>query len=296
MFEGARRPLEVLLVFPAANTAIESYVFNLHLSTLPANSIHRIGGWTQTSSAPSPMACMVWEQDRRQLTGRCFKCGSNEHFSNTKKRDGTLLCTKIEAKEYKCKKPGCGGVLLISCRGESSLAPPLTHHGVVRPVTTAPPPPPLLPPKRRASAAASPPAKKAKTEDSHVGKVVLVDGHAYTALSWHFGKDPTPKTRSLAKNHCSEGALEMSNGNFVSIINHGFAQRPPDAPPPLLPKGVVLCPVRWTNSKLTHDKGTLKLRLAGVDGLRCDLRQVLFLKADLDKLSANMWALDVRSL
>ena len=37
MFEGARRPLEVLLVFPAANTAIESYVFNLHLSTLPAN-------------------------------------------------------------------------------------------------------------------------------------------------------------------------------------------------------------------------------------------------------------------
>ena len=129
--------------------------------------------------------------------------------------------------------------------------------------------------------------KVARNCSTHVGKVVLVNGQQYCAISWFFGEDPTSKIRSLAKKHCTANALEMCDGNFVSIVNYGFASCPPALPAPLLPRNTDLYPVRWTKSRLETEKGTLKVRLAG-DPLRCDLRQVLFLKADLENLARQM--------
>lgn len=48
------KPKDILLVYPAAQAACEAYVFNCLLSVLPTSDLSRIGGWTQTSSAPSP--------------------------------------------------------------------------------------------------------------------------------------------------------------------------------------------------------------------------------------------------
>ena len=182
---------------------------------------------------------------------------------------------------------------MVACRGDSPAAPPLTCHGVVPPVPAAtsrcpPDPQPLLPQRRAAPAARPPrPMKVARADSTHVDKVVLVNGQQYCAISWFFGEDTTSKTRSIAKKHCAANALEMCDGNFVSIVNYGFASRPPALPAPLLPRNTDLYPVRWAKSRLESETGTLKVRLAG-DPLRCDLRQVLFLKTDLENLAQQM--------
>ena len=63
------------------------------LSTFPSGSIHRLGGWTQTSVTPSPLCRQEFEEQRRLLRNLCFRCGGS-HFANT--------CSKsIRGVEYK---------------------------------------------------------------------------------------------------------------------------------------------------------------------------------------------------
>ena len=69
------KPKTLHLVWPAANTAVEGYVFMALLSTLPAGSVERLGGWTQTSTKVSPLSSMIFEQERRLMRGLCFNCG-----------------------------------------------------------------------------------------------------------------------------------------------------------------------------------------------------------------------------
>ena len=106
-------PKSILLFWPAANTAVEGYVFLALLAQLPARSVQRIGGWTQTSTNPAPSPRMIFEQQRRCMLSLCFNCGSKDHVAKR--------CPKpLETAPYKCSH--CLKPVLISSRGASQTA------------------------------------------------------------------------------------------------------------------------------------------------------------------------------
>ena len=61
------RPSKVALVWPAHMRAVEAYVYFTLLETVPAGNCHRLGGWTQTSSNPSPLVGLLVREARRGL-------------------------------------------------------------------------------------------------------------------------------------------------------------------------------------------------------------------------------------
>ena len=79
---------------------------------MPAESIHRLGGWTQTSVNPSPLCRQQYEEQRRLLRNSCFKCGGKHWAKNCPKA--------VQGVEYKC--PCCQAKILISSRGQSVAA------------------------------------------------------------------------------------------------------------------------------------------------------------------------------
>ena len=81
-------PAELLLFWPAACAAVESYVFSALLACQPARQLSRLGGWTQTSSSPSAHACMVFEEQRRALRGDCFNCGGSHYAARCERIRG----------------------------------------------------------------------------------------------------------------------------------------------------------------------------------------------------------------
>lgn len=108
------KPKSILLFWPAANTAVEGYVFLALLAQLPPRSVERIGGWTQTSTNPAPLPRMIFEQERRCMLSLCFNCGSKDHVAKR--------CPKpLETAPYKCAH--CLRPVLISSRGASQTSP-----------------------------------------------------------------------------------------------------------------------------------------------------------------------------
>lgn len=88
-YTRAHPPRHVLLVWPAASTAIEAYVYYSFLARMGASATKTkhfaLGGWVQTSSVLSPLATLVQEEARRQLRSECFNCGSKDHYIAVKK-------------------------------------------------------------------------------------------------------------------------------------------------------------------------------------------------------------------
>ena len=282
------KPTEVLGIWTAQHTAAEGYIFALLLSTMGAGSVHRLGGYTQTSVWPSPLCKQQYEEQRRLLRNLCFRCGGNHWAKDCRKA--------ISGIEYKC--PSCQGRILISSRGQSVVGGDGDmHQGVVRPMSTAaaasasqlsPPPPqvrasvvPALPELRvakrvREAAAQSSPSKAAKTSD-HAGKIVLVCGRKYTAISWYCGQqNPPPKLCRRIRDECSGRALELRHGDLRSLVQHGFAGLRPKE---LLP-GRKRIGHAWLTTEVLCDRHALELRLA-VAPLKSN-RQVVFLLADVE--------------
>ena len=166
------------------------------LSTFPSGSIHRLGGWTQTSVTPSPLCRQEFEEQRRLLRNLCFRCGGS-HFAST--------CSKsIRGVEYKC--PSCSSRLMISSRGQSVSVQKATRQpaepsvavcawpfsaGSLQPPAlsqikekVAAPPPRLCPAKHHGPAAPSDRPRNAIKRCDHAGKVVSIDGQYYSPLSW----------------------------------------------------------------------------------------------------------------
>ena len=169
IFTKTHAPKMLHLVWPAVNTAVEGYVFLALLSTLPKGNVHKLGGWTQTSTEVSPLNRMIYEQERRLMRGLCFNCGGG-HWASSCDRP-------LEGVNYKCQS--CSGNIVITSRGQSL---PLK----------------LLPPR-------SEPQKRPAPSNTHVGEpvakaprittqpgrssnVVVVCGRRYSTLSWFLGK------------------------------------------------------------------------------------------------------------
>ena len=289
-----RKPKRIILVWPVRHAAAEAYVFALLLSTFPAASIDRLGGWTQTSVRPSPLCRQQFEEQRRCLRSLCFRCGGR-HFASA--------CEKpVQGVQYKC--PNCDCALLISSRGQSvtvhakgasviepcaaarslpvdaAVQPPLAQ---MRPATAPPPPQMRTPPRRteKPCASAVPPAKTAKTS-AHVGRVVSICGRNYSALSWYLGDSNPSKAECLrVKNQCV--ALELEGGDMRTLVAEGYAVAPPRRPTPLLP-GRERLATTWIDTGIQTDrKKTLRVRRQG-DALEKSLRQCLYLVSDLERV------------
>jgi len=210
-FTDEHRPKKVLLIYPAANRAVESYVFHAYLSLQCSGRVHTLGGWTQTSSDPSRLARQQFEQERRNLLSRCFNCGAGNHLAKDCKKP-------LEGITYPC--PKCGTEIVVSSRGQTrpgTKANAKSSGG--HPVA----PPPLAPDssgsKRKAQPASTAPAAKvakAGATSSNHGKVVSVCGKQYCGLCWFLGQaNPAPKVCARVRQECVAGALEMQGGTYV---------------------------------------------------------------------------------
>ena len=58
-FTRANAPTKLHLLWPAANTAVEGYVYLALLSTMRQDSVAKLGGWTQTSIEPTSWNCEI---------------------------------------------------------------------------------------------------------------------------------------------------------------------------------------------------------------------------------------------
>ena len=124
-FTRHHAPKDILMVWPVAHAAAEAYVFSAMLSGMPGGSVHRLGGWTQTSVKPSPLCRQQYEEHRRLLCNLCFKCGGRHMAKNCPKA--------VQGVEYRC--PSCQGKIMISSRGQSVVSSP--GQGAMQPLEPA---------------------------------------------------------------------------------------------------------------------------------------------------------------
>lgn len=113
-FTKTHEPLALHMVWLAASTAVEGYVFLFLPSTMPRDCIQQLGGWTQTSANASPLSTEVFEQERRLMRGLCFNCGGN-HFASS--------CDKpITGVRY--PRGECGAAIIITSCAQSARSQP----------------------------------------------------------------------------------------------------------------------------------------------------------------------------
>ena len=224
-------PDGVVYVMPVPHRAAEAYVFYALLAKLPAKSLQRLGGWTQTSVNPSPPARLLAQEARRNVHGLCFACGSGDHFQ--------FECSKPpEAAPYPCKQ--CGAVLKVTCRGhtpgESTAATPQE--------------------KRKADEAIAPQAAHALEHEARRNRVcrssvclrVRVCGTAYTTLGWFLGDScPNRHQRQKAMDKCMAKAVEMHGGDSKTLQAQMFTAAYPKWGKELLP-GRTNLPHDWVDS------------------------------------------------
>ena len=195
---------------------------------MPANCAWMLGGFTQTSSRPSSLGCLVTEEARRGMNELCFNCGQRrfqgEHLRLRK-------CPySLRGVEYECSK--CNAKLLVTARGHAE---------------------PVLEPARPAQACdinasasssgakrvasptvvAQPRQKAAKTASSSGGMSVNICGVEYTALSWYLSNaNPGRPALDIARG-LVEGVVELDGAHNRSLVGTAYAKMPPSRPKPL---------------------------------------------------------------
>ena len=100
----------VAYVMPVKSRAAEAYVYFALLAKLPGNSVEKLGGWTQTITNLSPLSKLLCQEARRNVTGACFTCGSNNHFAYECK-------SAPQVAHYTCKH--CHNVIAVTARGQT---------------------------------------------------------------------------------------------------------------------------------------------------------------------------------
>jgi hypothetical protein len=285
-FSKSHRPQSILFCWPAANRAVEGYVFLALLAQLPPGSVRRLGGWTQTSTNPSPISKLVYEQERRCMLGQCFNCGSKAHFASK--------CPKAtETAKYKCQT--CSGDVLISSRGASSAGGDSSGssgsgngHGKAVAVQAPAAPAPVaaqvsagtrraLAAEPAAASAAGQRGRKRKAPTERAGKQVLALGECYSALSWHAGTgNPSPSLCAKVRRLCSASALELQGGHCRSLDSGGFV-----AAPPLVPRSLTGDRARLGSVWVNTEVHGIQIRRALNGELQQRLSQVLFRVPDL---------------
>jgi len=263
------KPSEVGLVWPAANRAVEAYVFFALQATMPRGSCHRLGGWTQTSSEPSPLSCLVLEQSRRNLTSKCFRCGGDHWASRCNKTEDTC--------NYRC--PGCGAPVMVTSRGQSLPAPAaaasITCGGAAR--------------RSVGGTSVQRPGHSTNHGRSHRDpppppKRVKVCGHDYSTLSWYLqNTNPGPRVCARVLESCAGRAVELKGGDSKSLAASRFARSPPYRAKELLPERERL-PTVWTDTACQSVKKGEPIQLRKLDRTS-GCRNVLWRLSDLEAVA-----------
>ena len=125
-FTKYHKPKKVHLLWPAANTAVEGYVYLSLLSTMRQESVAKLGGWTQTSTEPSPLANMMFKQQWRLMRQVCFNCGDKNHWATDCKKP-------LQGVTYRHTCQWCSTVnrVVITSRGQSQGLAPLPSRPLV---------------------------------------------------------------------------------------------------------------------------------------------------------------------
>ena len=108
---------KLVYLWTAPTEAGEAYMYYEMLRRMDANTAWKLGGFTQTSSNPSRLDCLLAEQARRGMCELCFNCGQKrfqgEHLRLRK-------CPyPLRGVEYECPVAGCSGKLLVTSRGHA---------------------------------------------------------------------------------------------------------------------------------------------------------------------------------
>lgn len=268
-FTKEHKPLSVWLSWPAAGPAVEAYVFYSLLEGLPAGTVHRLGGWTQTSVHVAPLPKLLFEQDRRLLKGACFNCGGSRHSA----RD---CSSALAGAVYKCNH--CRKEITITPRGQSLQRQPPQPPAVPTPVLPAAAPKACEPKRPRPVLPAEPAGKRPKVPSKRAAlRAVKVCGNLYAPLSWYLGvKNPPPCSVKRARKHCGRSALELSGGHCRALQH--LAGTTTDDLEPVSGERQRLGTV-WVDSAVPG----VQLRRVPEGGVSRRLSQVLFLVQDLDK-------------
>lgn len=269
-FTKEHKPSSVLMVWPAAGPAVEAYVFYALLAGLPANSVHRLGGWTQTSARVAPLPRLLFEQDRRLLNSSCFNCGGSRHVAQE--------CTMpLAGALYKCNR--CGEDVTITARGQSTPRPSLAQQQASpKPTLPEAVPAARVGQKRRGDGrAAKPASKRFRPASPRVCRVLKLCGELYSPLSWYLGtKNPSPSLTARATANCSQRAVELDGGHSRAL--EGFAG---DASGELKP--VTGDRQRLGSAFVKCEVASVRLRRAPGGIITKRLSQVLFVVSDLQK-------------
>jgi hypothetical protein len=277
-FTKQHRPRALHLVWPAACTAVECYVYHALLAMQPAGRVERLGGWTQTSTKVSPLAALVFEQARRSLRGSCFNCGGPHYADKCQK--------EMQGCAYPC--PSCSTSVVVSSRGQSQAAssvssPPRGASPQATQALRAP-----APSAKRASSAASsghPVAKAARVATAKSGCVVSVCGKEYSSLSWYLAKaKPTERECARARANCGASALALRHGDVRTLAVQGFTAQPPRAAKPLM-AGRVRMPSEWTDTdcKAVSSGLVIQLSRAGEELRGTRANQLLWRMSELQR-------------
>ena len=150
-YTSQHRPLRVLLVWPAISPSVEAYCYYAFLQRLSVTAMKqgKLGGWTQTSSAVSPLGFLLQAEASRMMRGQCLNCGSKGHFASK--------CSKpLVGAPYPCD---CGGTAVVTARGQTVLQTPAksppssSSSSSAAPAAPAAPPPPQPQTRKRSAGA-----------------------------------------------------------------------------------------------------------------------------------------------
>ena len=274
-FTSVHPPKKIPLVWPAASTSVEAYVYYAFLGRLSggASQVSSIGGWVQTSTNLSPVAGMVAEEARRQLRSACFNCGSPDHYARK-------CPAPLNGSRYPCE---CGRSISFTSRGHTPQCRSSEQKSRSQGPKTAAASPPQ-PAKGRLASAAMPSEGRNKRREvldnagARGGKELLVLGQAYASLSWFLcSSNPTPRQVSMAKTQCVENALALQGCHTRGLDAAGFAAVPPAKPKSLTGDrarlGTTFVDAELEGVRIRRNAAKLKRRLSQVIFRVSDLRQ-----------------------
>ena len=279
-FTKEHAPTKLHLLWPAANTAVEGYVYLALLSAMRQDSVAKLGGWTQTSAEPSPLTEMMFKQQWRLMRQVCFNCGEKNHWATDCKK-------ALQGVTYRHTCNFCSKVnrVIITSRGQSQGLAPLPSKPLVPRENVSQKRTMQLGP----SESSEPRSKIQRTlqVSPRSGTTVDVCGHNYSSLSWFTGcSNPSPSIVRRVREQCSESAVELENGDARTLVLHGFAAATPKKPPPLFGDRKTL-PSEFTSTvcKAVRPRSGafLKARRAKADSTR-KANQILWRVSDLAKV------------
>jgi len=222
---------EILLLQAAPSRAAEAYLYFAMVAlkekiTANGRITPVVGGWTQTSSKPSPLSCLLIKESKWMLDSYCFVCGSHRHWSADHKS-----CKEAEATcWYECKNDACGKKMFLNTRGWTKTSSRQTTKGDEEP----PPPAPLPPPATTATTsttATTAEQKRKRENEQELAAItskrqrVRVGGEHFSTIAWFLcKKNPNSDVLEKYRAACASHAIELRGGDVKTLQAHDFAR------------------------------------------------------------------------